>query len=126
EGFCPSSTSACVTPSTLEAISPVDIPDKLSQVSGSIGGPIVKDRTFFFATADYTRQDRTTFLSPTLPAFVLPADGHLDYTGHYRQVLADARLDHRLTQNQTLMFRTNVDRFDDDNPQDAVGGTSAP
>jgi len=25
-------------------------------------------------------QDRTTLLSSTLPAFLLPADGHLDYT----------------------------------------------
>ena len=54
------------------------MPDELNQVSGSIGGPIVKDKTFFFATADYTRQDRTTFLSSTLPAFVLPPDGSLD------------------------------------------------
>ena len=99
---------------------------RLSQFSGSIGGPIVKDKTFFFATADYTRQDRTTFLSSTLPAFVLPADGHLDYTGHYRQALVNGRLDHKLTPNQTLMFRFNIDRFHDDNPQDAVGGTNAP
>lgn len=126
KNFCPPSVSSCVTPTTLQAINPVDIPDALKQYSGSFGGPIIKDKTFFFATADYTRQDRTTFLSPTLPAFVLPADGHLDYTGHYRQTLVDARLDHRLTSNQTLMFRTNIDRFDDDNPQDAVGGTSAP
>jgi hypothetical protein len=28
--------------------------------------------------------------------------------------------------NQNLMFRINVDRFFDDNPQDAVGGTNAP
>ena len=28
--------------------------------------------------------------------------------------------------NQNLMFRVNVDRFFDDNPQDAVGGTNAP
>jgi hypothetical protein len=125
-GFCPPSVPTCVTPTTLAAINPVDIPDALSQVSGSIGGPIVKDKTFFFATADYTRQNRTTFLSTTLPAFLLPADGHLDYTGHYRQFLFDGRLDHRLTSNQTLMVRFNVDRFDDDNPQDAVGGTSAP
>ena len=124
--FCPPSVPSCTTPTTLQAINPVDIPDALKQMSGSIGGPIIKDKTFFFATADYTRQDRTTFLSPTLPAFVLPADGHLDYTGRYRQTLVDARLDHRLTSNQTLMFRTNIDRFDDDNPQDAVGGTSAP
>src|SRR5256885_8992838 len=126
KGFCPPSMPSCVAPSTLVAINPVDIPDKLSQVSGSIGGPIVKDKTFFFATADYTRQNRTTFLSTTLPAFVLPADGHLDYTGHYRQFLFDGRLDHKLTLNQNLMVRMNVDRFFDDNPQDAVGGSSAP
>jgi hypothetical protein len=126
KNFCPPSVPSCVTPTTLIAINPVDIPDALSQISGSIGGPIVKDKTFFFATADYTRQNRTTFLSTTLPAFLLPADGHLDYTGHYRQFLFDGRLDHKLTSNQTLMVRFNVDRFDDDNPQDAVGGTSAP
>jgi hypothetical protein len=125
-GFCPPSVQSCVTPSTLVAINPVDIPDKLNQASGSIGGPIVKDKTFFFVTADYTRQNRTAFLSTSLPAFVLPADGHLDYTGHYRQFLFDGRLDQKLTSNQTLMFRFNVDRFSDDNPQDAVGGTSAP
>ena len=126
KGFCAPSVSSCVTPTTLTAINPVDIPDALSQVSGSVGGPIVKDRTFFFLTADYTHQDRTTFLSNTLPAFLLPADGHLDYTGHYRQTLVDGRLDHKITANQNLMFRMNLDRFYDDNPQDAVGGTSAP
>jgi hypothetical protein len=124
--FCPPSVPTCVTPPTLRAVNPVDIPDALKQFSGSVGGPVVRDRTFFFASADYTRQNRTTFLSNALPAFLLPADGHLDYTGHYRQTLFDGRLDHRLTSNQTLMFRFNFDRFFDDNPQDAVGGTNAP
>jgi hypothetical protein len=126
KNFCPPSVPSCVTPTTLQAINPVDIPDALQQVSGSIGGPIVKDKTFFFATADYTRQNRTTFLSTTLPAFLLPADGSLDYTGHYRQFLFDGRVDHKFTPNQILMVRMNVDRFYDDNPQDAVGGTNAP
>jgi len=126
KNFCPSSVPTCVTPATLQAINPVDVPDKLDQYSGTIGGPIKKDKTFFFVTTDYTRQNRTTFLSPALPAFVLPADGSLDWTGHYRQWLFNGRLDHRLTDKQTLMFRFNVDRFHDDNPQDAVGGTSAP
>lgn len=124
--FCPPSVPSCVTPTTLAAINPVDIPDALSQVSGSFGGPVIHDKTFFFATADYTRQDRTTYLSPTLPAFLLPADGHLDYTGHYRQFLFNGRLDHKLSTNQTLTGRFNIDRFYDDNPQDAVGGTNAP
>ena len=125
-GFCPPSVTTCVTPSTLQSISPVDVPDALQQYSGTIGGPIVRDRTFFFATADYTRQNRTTFLSTSLPAFVLPADGNLAVTGHYRQFLFDGRVDHKLTSSQNLMFRVNVDRFSDDNPQDAVGGTNAP
>ena len=125
-GFCPPSVDSCVQPSTLQAINPVDIPDELSQYSVSIGGPILQDRTFFFGTADYTLQDRTTFLSSSLPAFVLPADGNLEVTGHYRQTLFNGRLDHELTPGQQLMLRTNFDRFYDDNPQDAVGGTNAP
>lgn len=127
KGFCPKSVaSSCIAPANLTTISPVDIPDKLGQGSVSIGGPIVTDKTFFFVSADRTHQDRTTFLSSTLPAFLLPSDGHLDYTGHYRQTLFDGRLDHRLTSHQTLMWRFNFDTFYDDNPQDAVGGTSAP
>jgi hypothetical protein len=125
-GFCPDSAESCVTPSTLEAINPVDIPDELRQYSASVGGPLVRDRLFFFATADYTEQDRTTFLSPNLPAFVLPADGNLEVTGHYRQTLFNGRVDHELAPGQSLMLRANFDRFYDDNPQDAVGGTNAP
>jgi outer membrane receptor protein involved in Fe transport len=126
KGFCPPSVSTCGTPGTLVAIKPADLPDELNQGSGSIGGPIVKDKTFFFATADYTAQDRTTFLSPTLPAFVLPPDGSLEYVGHYRQTLFNGRLDHKLTPSQTLMVRGNYDYFYDTNPNDAVVGTSAP
>jgi len=125
-GFCAPSVATCVTPTTLTAINPADVPDALSQYSGSVGGALVKDRTFFFATGDYTRQDRTTFLSSSLPAFVLPPDGNLAYTGNYRQGLFDGRGDHKITPTQTLMVRMNVDRFYDTNPNDAVGGTSAP
>ena len=126
KGYCPGSVDTCTTPSTLDAINPVDIPDALGQYSGSIGGPIIKDKTFFFVAGDYTRQNRTAFLSPSLPAFVLPADGDLSYTGHYRQTLINGRLDHSFTPSEMLMLRANVDRMYDDNPQDAVGGTSAP
>jgi hypothetical protein len=126
DGFCPPSVSSCVTPTTLQAINPTDLPDSLNQMSASIGGPLVKDRTFFFASGDYTHQDRTTQLSPTLPAFVLPADGSLSYVGRYRQGLFDGRVDHKLTPAQTLMFRANYDHFYDTNPNDAVVGTAAP
>ncbi len=126
QGFCAPSVSTCTTPGTLAAISPADVPDQLNQVSASVGGPLVSDTTFFFASADYTRQDRTTALSSTLPAFVLPPDGSLTYVGRYRQELVNARLDHKLAPTQTVMLRANVDRFYDTNPSDAVVGTSAP
>jgi hypothetical protein len=126
DGFCAPSVPSCVTPPTLVAINPTDLPDELHQISGSIGGPIVKDKTFFFLTSDYTHQDRTTQLSPTLPAFVLPSDGSLTYVGHYRQGLVNGRFDHKLTPAQTLMVRANYDHFYDTNPNDAVVGTNAP
>jgi hypothetical protein len=126
DGFCAPTVPSCVTPATLVAINPTDLPDELHQVSGSIGGPIVKDKTFFFATSDYTHQDRTTQLSATLPKFVLPADGSLTYVGHYRQGLFNGRVDHKLTPSQSLMVRANYDHFYDTNPNDAVVGTSAP
>ncbi|HJQ40593.1 MAG TPA: TonB-dependent receptor [Thermoanaerobaculia bacterium] len=126
DGFCPDDVPTCVTPATLQAINPVDIPDEMNQYSLSIGGPIVHDRTFFFATADYTEQDRTTFLSSSLPAFLLPSDGNLAVVGHYRQQLFNGRLDHTFNPQHSGLFRVNVDRMYDDNPQDAVGGTNAP
>jgi Carboxypeptidase regulatory-like domain/TonB dependent receptor len=126
DDFCPPSVSTCTTPTTLIAVNPADVPDVLNQFSGTIGAPLVKDRTFFFASGDYTRQDRTTFLSTTLPAFLLPADGNLAYVGRYRQGLFNGRVDHKMTPMQTFMVRLNVDRFYDTNPNDAVGGTSAP
>ena len=126
DNFCAPSVSSCTTPDTLQSMNPADVPDVLHQFSGSIGGPITRDRTFYFVTDDYTRQDRTSFLSPNLPSFVLPADGDLGYVGRYRQELLNARVDHKITPAQTLMFRFNVDRFHDTNPQDTVGGTNAP
>ncbi len=125
KGFCPPNIYTCITPQTLQHINPADIPDVLNQYSASVGGSLIKDKTFFFLTGDYTRQDRTTNLSPTLPAFVL-INGALTYEGNYRQKLFDGRIDHTISPTQSLMFRLNVDTFFDTNPNDAVAGTSAP
>ena len=91
----------------------------------SAGGRLIQDKTFFFGSFDYTRQNRVTALSPSLPAFVLE-DGSLTYTGEYRQKLFNARVDHKLTPNQSVMFRFNLDHMFDTNPNDAVINTTAP
>jgi hypothetical protein len=126
KNFCAPSLSTCTVPSTLTSISPVDVPDTLHQFSASVGGRMIKDKTFFFLADDYTRQNRTALLSNTLPAFVLPADGSLSYIGKYHQELFEGRVDHHLSEDQNLALRFNLDRFSDTNPQDAVGGTNAP
>jgi hypothetical protein len=125
KGFCPPSISTCVTPASLTSISPVDIPDRLNQFSASAGGPISKNKTFFFGNFDYTLQNRTTALSPTLPSFVLD-NGALTYEGKYRQYLVDGRVDHKISTTQSVMVRVNVDHMYDTNPQDTVSGTTAP
>jgi hypothetical protein len=129
KNFCPESIPTCTTPATLQSISPIDIPDKLTQLSGAIGGPIVTDETFYFVAADYTRQNRSTFLNTSLPSVVPTSEVFpegLEVLGRYRQTLLNARIDHRLTDNQNLMVRFNYDRMFDDNPQDAVSAATAP
>ena len=119
---CPSSVSTCVAPTlngSSAAIIPPDIPDVLLQGSLSLGGALVPNRTHYFVATDFTKQDRTAAItSPLSPAATI--------VGHYRQALVNGRLDHRLDDRTSLMARVNVDRFSDDNPQDAVSGTVLP
>lgn len=126
DGFCPPSVASCVTPATLTRILPADTPDVLHQGAASLGGPLRPNRTFVFAAGDYTAQNRTARLADTLPAFVLPSDGSLQYVGRYRQRLANLRVDERLSDAQSLMLRVNHDHFFDTNPNAAVSGTNAP
>ncbi len=110
-------------PSGLEADNPVTnsaAPDVLGQFSGSIGGPLVMDRTHYFVSAEFNHQTRDSIItSPLGPAGTA-------YTGTYNQGLLDARLDHALGPAQSLSFKANIDGFSDDNPQGAVGGQVLP
>lgn len=126
KNYCPPSITSCTVSPTLSRMSAPDVPDRLNQFSFSVGGPIKKDKTFFFVSNDFTHQYRTAPLSSTLPAFVLDANGDLFFTGKYQQELLDARIDHRINAKHSLSLRGNLDRFFDTNPQDTVGGTSAP
>ncbi len=120
---CPSSVPTCVPPTTNGAATnlvPPDTPDTLSQGSFAAGGPIVKDRTYYFAAADFTSQHRTASITSPLVA------AGTTYQGDYQQGLVDARLDHTINSTNSFMARFNLDRFHDTNPQDAVGGNVLP
>jgi len=122
-GQCPDSIPTCVAPTVdghVVDLLPPDIPDALAQFSGAVGGAITRDRTHYFAAMDYTHQDRTApITSPLVPAGTT-------IVGRFRQVLANARADHRISSSHSLIGRVNVDRFYDTNPQDVVSGNTLP
>ena len=109
-------------PAWSEASSPLattKAENTLAEGSGSFGGPIVRDRTYFLLGAEFNDQNRDAVItSPVAPGTV--------FTGNFRQGLFLARLDHKLTDSNKLTLRTNFDLFHDTNPQDGVSGNNLP
>jgi hypothetical protein len=91
----------------------------LAQGSGMISGPIVKDKTYFLFSMEYSNQNRDAVItSPVQPGTV--------YSGDFSQTLLFARLDQQLNANNRLTLRGDFDRFTDSNPSDAVSGVTLP
>ncbi|WP_225206109.1 TonB-dependent receptor domain-containing protein [Novosphingobium huizhouense] len=86
------------------------------QAGGSIGGPIARDRTFFYANLEYTR-DRNV---QVVDAPALGAVGNV--TGRNEAILGSLRIDHRLTDDWTLGLRANIGRVTVDRPGGSLGG----
>jgi len=125
-------------------------PFRMNQFGGSVGGPIRKNRTFFFTTYEAIRQSLTNTMigfvpnaayraqvlktSPALkplldgwPAGQKPVDSITDqYTSaganRVREDSGSVRLDHKFTDNTTMFVRYNIDDAFIDKPYDAVGG----
>ena len=109
----PAGTQANTPLTTHEAV------NTMAQGSGTVSGPLVKDKTFFLASVQYSDQNRDAVItSPVAPGSV--------YTGDFSQWLALARLDQQIGQNNRLTIRANLDRFSDTNPSDAVSGVTLP
>ncbi|HUI85319.1 MAG TPA: TonB-dependent receptor [Candidatus Binatia bacterium] len=90
-----------------------------AQGSGMLSGPIVKDKTYFMVSGQYTNQNRPAVITSPLENGTL-------YNGTFSQTLFLARLDQQLSENNRLTLRANFDRFSDTNPQDAVSGVTLP
>ena len=86
------------------------------QFGASIGGPIARDRTFFYANLENTR-DR---IVQTVDAPVL---GVVDNVrGDNSFVLGSLRVDHRLSDSLTATVRANVGRVAIERPGGGLGG----
>jgi hypothetical protein len=73
-----------------------------NQFGGDIGGPIIRDRTHFYAAFERTQTKETYTINTGLPQYV-SNDGTFDKPSHDQMLTG--RVDHQLTPNQSLFVR---------------------
>jgi hypothetical protein len=107
-------------PSGLQAAPPVStvrVPNRLLDGYGRIGGPLLDEKTRFFATYEEDSFLRGSFVqSPTLSV----------YYGSGNDFYGLVRVDRQLSPAQLLTARINADRTFTNNPNDRVAGIVQP
>ena len=97
------------------------------EFGGSIGGPIVKDRSFYFGTLERFRERQGNLVRPTaLPQIAaIPGAQPVEVIDTpYDDWLATAKLDWRLTSDHTTFYRYSYQKNSSPNDQVAVPATT--
>ena len=93
--------------------------DQLAQTAASLSGKLFKnDPTHFFFAGEFSRQRRTSAVTSALAPGI--------FVGHYRDLLADLRLDRQFSAGNNAFLRVDADGFYDTNPNGIVGGQTLP
>jgi hypothetical protein len=97
-----------------------DLPFSREQYGFTLGGPIARDRTHWFASYEHINEDNVTLFRPQ-GAFAGRAD---DVPLTFDQDLVFASLNHQLSDSQSLAARVTYEDFEQENFR--VGGVAAP
>lgn len=91
------------------------------EFGGSIGGPIIKDRLFFFAALERFRERGFSRVLSANVANQLQAIPGVqfatDIPAPYNDTLFSAKIDHKLTEKQNMFYRYSYQRNDQPNDQ---------
>src|SRR5882724_6240377 len=82
------------------------------------GGPFIKDRTFWFTSYEQTRQG--------VPLQLTPPGGSINLTQPTKELLWSAKIDHKLSANNSISARFNLQRDLTDNILVQIANFAAP
>jgi len=90
-------------------IAPTQVPFQRNNFGGELGGPILKDKLFFFVDAERLKQDQTQPVTNGAP--FNPLDG--GFAGPFRDTNGVAKLDWRIRESVHLFYRFSYEQNHD-------------
>lgn len=97
------------------------------EIGGSIGGPIVRDKLFFFGALERFRERQNIGVLPSARAQIaaIPGSQPVDeIPSPYDDTLATVKVDHTLSNNQSMFYRFSYQKNNSPNDQVANPATT--
>ena len=97
------------------------------EIGGSFGGPIVKDRAFFFFALEKFRERQNNAVTADAAREVplIPGSQFVsEIPTPYNDLLLSAKIDHKISEKQNMFYRFSYQKNDSPNDQIAVPATA--